>query len=56
MPIDINLLRAFKGGIPDIVKQSQISRFKDVAIVDQVISHDEVTIRSNIIKIRSGES
>ena len=43
MPIDINLLRAFKGGAPDIVKLSQKNRFKDIAIVDKVISQDEVS-------------
>ena len=42
MPIDINLLRSFKGGITDIVKLSQKNRFKDVSIVDRVISQDEV--------------
>ena len=42
MPIDINLLRSFKGGIPDIIKLSQKNRFKDVSIVDRVISQDEV--------------
>ena len=44
MPIDINLLRAFKGGAPNIVKLSQKNRFKDIAIVDTVISQDEVII------------
>ena len=44
MPIDINLLRAFKGGIPDIVKLSQKNRFKDVSLVDKVISQDEVFV------------
>ena len=47
MPIDINLLRSFKGGIPDIIKLSQKNRFKDVSIVDRVISQDEVFIHLN---------
>ena len=47
MPIDINLLRSFKGGIPDIVKLSQKNRFKDVSIVDRVISQDEVFFHFN---------
>ncbi|CBK19962.2 uncharacterized protein [Blastocystis hominis] len=40
MPIDINLLRAFKGGLPDLVKASQAKRFAKVALVDEVISLD----------------
>ena len=44
MPIDINLLRAFKGGLPDLVKASQAKRFAKVALVDEVISLDNVGI------------
>ena len=56
MPIDINLLRAFKGGVPDIVKLSQKNRFKDIAIVDKVISQDEVLfqLHKNIDANRHG--
>ena len=42
MPIDINLLRAFKGGLPDLVKLSQTRRFANPALVDEVISLDDV--------------
>jgi hypothetical protein len=34
--LDINLLRAEKGGNPDLVKESQRRRYKDVTLVDQV--------------------
>lgn len=42
MPIDINLLRAFKGGVPQLVKLSQTKRFARVELVDEVIGLDEV--------------
>ena len=42
MPIDINLLRAFKGGLPDLVKLSQTRRFANPALVDEVIALDNV--------------
>ena len=42
MPIDLNLLRAFKGGLPDLVKLSQTKRFANPALVDEVISLDNV--------------
>ena len=34
--LDINLLRAEKGGNPDLVRESQRRRFADVTLVDQV--------------------
>ena len=43
MPIDINLLRAFKGGVPDLVRLSQAKRFAKVELVDEVIALDDVT-------------
>ena len=48
MPIDINLLRAFKGGLPDLVKLSQTRRFANPALVDEVISLDDVEAESSI--------
>lgn len=36
MPIDINLLRADRGGDPDLVRESQRRRFASVELVDQV--------------------
>ena len=42
MPIDLNLLRAFKGGVPDLVRLSQKKRFANVGLVDEVIALDEV--------------
>lgn len=44
MPIDINLLRAFKGGVPQLVKLSQTKRFARVELVDEVIGLDEVNV------------
>ncbi|KAK8806435.1 hypothetical protein WA588_003005, partial [Blastocystis sp. NMH] len=41
MPIDLNLLRAFKGGVPDLVRLSQKKRFANVGLVDEVIALDE---------------
>lgn len=40
MGLDIDLLRAEKGGDPESVRQSQKNRFKDVTLVDQVVEHD----------------
>ena len=37
MPIDLNLLRAFKGGLPDLVKLSQTRRFANPALVDIIV-------------------
>ena len=42
MPIDINLLRAFQGGVPAVVKASQAKRFARVELVDEVIALDDV--------------
>jgi len=47
MPIDINLLRADKGGNPDAVRKSQRDRFKDETLVDQVIELDERWRKAN---------
>lgn len=40
MPIDINLLRADRGGDPDLVRESQRRRFASVELVDQVLAKD----------------
>mmetsp|Transcript_16485 Transcript_16485/g.34630 ORF Transcript_16485/g.34630 Transcript_16485/m.34630 type:complete len:501 (-) Transcript_16485:215-1717(-) len=41
MPIDINSLRTYKGGDPELYRQSMRQRFKDPAIVDAVLAKDE---------------
>eukprot|EP01071_Lankesteria_metandrocarpae_P013427 Lankesteria_metandrocarpae@DN7170_c0_g1_i1.p1 len=41
MPIDINLLRVEKGGDPDIVRQSEQRRGRDVSVVDKIIDVDK---------------
>jgi seryl-tRNA synthetase len=41
MPIDIEDLRAFKGGDPERVRESERRRFNDPARVDTVIALDE---------------
>ncbi|KAH9617486.1 hypothetical protein KSS87_004385 [Heliosperma pusillum] len=38
--LDINLFRADKGGNPELIRESQRRRFKDVAIVDEIIALD----------------
>ena len=40
MPIDINELRDYKGGDPSKYKKYMEQRFKDPAIVDQVVALD----------------
>ena len=47
MPIDINLLRAEKGGDPEKVRQSQKDRYKDEKVVDEIIDLDEQWRKSN---------
>mmetsp|Transcript_16643 Transcript_16643/g.51832 ORF Transcript_16643/g.51832 Transcript_16643/m.51832 type:complete len:622 (-) Transcript_16643:45-1910(-) len=42
MPLDINSIRAYKGGDPEKVRESQRRRFADVTLVDKVIAEDEV--------------
>jgi hypothetical protein len=39
--LDINLFRADKGGNPDIIRESQRSRFAPVELVDEVIALDK---------------
>ncbi|KAL0484321.1 seryl tRS [Acrasis kona] len=39
--LDINLFREYKGGNPDLIRESQRRRHKDVGLVDAVISLDE---------------
>ena len=56
MPIDLNLLRAFKGGVPDLVRLSQKKRFANVGLVDEVIALDEVSPNPCVDSCRSGES
>lgn len=41
MVLDLDLFRKDKGGDPDKVRENQKKRFKDVALVDLVISEDE---------------
>ena len=41
-PIDINELRADRGGNPDFWRENQRRRFQDPALVDQVLALDEV--------------
>ncbi|CAI4226443.1 unnamed protein product [Auanema sp. JU1783] len=41
MVLDIDLFRTEKGGNPDLIRDSQRKRFKDVALVDKVIELDE---------------
>lgn len=38
--IDINLLREYKGGNPEYIKESQLKRFADVSLVDKIIEED----------------
>lgn len=38
--LDINLFREDKGGNPELVRESQRRRFKDVSLVDQVLTLD----------------
>ena len=40
MVLDLDLFRVDKGGDPDKIRQNQIRRFKDVALVDTVIEKD----------------
>ena len=40
--MDINLFREEKGGNPELVRESQRRRHKDVSVVDKVIELDEV--------------
>eukprot|EP00816_Leptocylindrus_hargravesii_P007582 CAMPEP_0196811786 /NCGR_PEP_ID=MMETSP1362-20130617/20058_1 /TAXON_ID=163516 /ORGANISM="Leptocylindrus danicus, Strain CCMP1856" /LENGTH=478 /DNA_ID=CAMNT_0042187169 /DNA_START=23 /DNA_END=1459 /DNA_ORIENTATION=- len=41
MPIELNLLRTYKGGDPEKYREYQKKRFKDPAVVDQVLAEDE---------------
>jgi seryl-tRNA synthetase len=41
MPLDITLFRAFQGGNPEAIRESQRKRFAPVEIVDEIIAKDE---------------
>ncbi len=41
MSLDINLFREDRGGVPQVVKQSQRKRFANVELVDDVIALDQ---------------
>lgn len=38
--LDLNLFREDRGGNPELVRESQRRRFKDVTLVDKVLEHD----------------
>ncbi|XP_056638377.1 serine--tRNA ligase, cytoplasmic [Diorhabda sublineata] len=40
MVLDLDLFRTDKGGNPDLIRENQKKRFKDVALVDKVIERD----------------
>ena len=42
MPLDIKSIRAYSGGDPEKVRESQRRRFADVTLVDKVIAEDEI--------------
>lgn len=41
MVLDLDLFRADKGGDPEIVRESQRKRFKDVSLVDKLVQADK---------------
>jgi len=45
--LDINLFREYKGGNPEIVRESQRRRYADVSLVDKVIELDEAWRKSS---------
>ncbi|KAL7547292.1 hypothetical protein ACHAWF_010622 [Thalassiosira exigua] len=55
MPIDINVLRTYKGGDPDAYRRYMEQRFKDATIVDRVLEKDEEwrAMRSEIDGLRT---
>lgn len=40
MVLDIDLFREEKGGNPELIRESQRKRYKNVALVDKVIDYD----------------
>ena len=40
MVLDIELFRGDKGQDPNKIRENQAKRFKDVSLVDRVVSHD----------------
>lgn len=42
MVLDIDLFREEKGGNPEIIRDSQKKRFKDLALVDKVLDADKL--------------
>lgn len=40
MVLDLDLFRADKGGDPELVREMQLKRFKDPALVDALVAAD----------------
>lgn len=40
MVLDLDLFRSDKGGDPEIVRETQAKRFKDVSLVDKLVHAD----------------
>ena len=40
MVLDLQMFRKEKGGNPEVIRESQTKRFKDVTLVDKVIEID----------------
>lgn len=41
MVLDIDLFREEKGGDPELIRDSQRKRYKDVKLVDDIIDYDQ---------------
>lgn len=52
MPIDINWLRAEKGGDPEKWREHMRKRFKDASLIDKVIEIDQVSDSEQIVWCR----
>ena len=40
MVLDLDLFRTDKGGDPELIRETQSKRFKDVSLVDKLVSTD----------------
>lgn len=50
MVLDIDLFREEKGGTPELIRESQRKRYKDVKFVDDVISYDQQWRKGSIFR------
>lgn len=56
MVLDLDLFRVDKGGDPEIVRECQRKRFKDVTLVDKLVAADTEWRKCKTLLIKAAET